>query len=261
MSLKDKIIAFDIDGTLARGNAVPSDYTYQQINRLVKEGYHITLVTGRAIVSSIEIYQKCNLNSVGVFCNGALVYDPITHKKLRDITIPFETINSVLENKELMDKIQDLLIEIDYDTYALTGNGWPNAKVIGDFRKTLPQQPHTMVVMVKDPMYQKDVANIINKGSDYHYRYWSKVGEYYNINFSKKDGVIEMLKYYGKTKDDLIFFGDGENDKELIAYAGLGIAMKNAEEETKKCAKQITKYTNEEDGAIKHLLEMIENEK
>ena len=198
MSIKDKIIAFDIDGTLARGSSVPSDYTYEQINRLVKEGYHITLVTGRAVVSSIDVYRKCNLNIAGVFCNGALVYDPITDTKLRDITIPFEIINEVLDNKELMEKIEDILIEIDYDTYVLTGSGWPNAKFIGDFRKTLPREPHTMVLMVKDPKYQQEVADIINKDKVYHYRYWSKVGEFYNLLFSKKEGIIELLKHYNK---------------------------------------------------------------
>ena len=59
----------------------------------------------------------------------------------------------------------------------------------------------------------------------------------------------------------MIFFGDGENDAELLFYANIGIAMKNAEFAAKICADEITMLTNDEDGAVKHLLKMIEMEK
>lgn len=259
--LKNKIIAFDIDGTLARNNTFPSDFTIQTIQRLIKEGYHITLVTGRNYISMIDIYQKCHLNSVCVLCNGALVYHPTTHEKLKNITIPFAILRNLLQDEGLMDKILDILVEIDDSTYSLTGKGWNNVNFIGDFNQTLPCEPNSLVFMVKDPSFQKEVAEIINRNPDYHYRYWSKIGEFYNVHFSKKEGVEVMLDYYHKTKEDLIFIGDGENDREIMQYAGFSIAMKNADELTKKKANQITKLTNEEDGAILHLLQMIaENE-
>ncbi len=259
-NLKDKIIAFDIDGTLARGNSFLSSFTIQTIQDLVKQGYHITLVTGRSIVSMIDIYQQCHLNSVCVLCNGALVYHPTTKEKLRNVTIPFSILDSLTQNEELMDKIQDILVEIDYNTYSLTGKGWSHCDFIGDFKKTLPSEPNALVIMVKDPSFQKDVAKIINTHPDYHYRYWTSIGEFYNLHFSKKEGVEIMLDYYHKTKDDLIFFGDGENDREIMEYAGLSIAMKNADETTKKSANLVSDYSNEEDGAILYLLKMIANE-
>lgn len=261
MALKDKIIAFDIDGTLARNDSFPSKFTCETIASLVNDGYQIVLVTGRSIVSSIDIYNKCHLNTIAVLCNGALVYDPIKDYKYRNITIPFDVVFDLINNDSLMALIEDILIEIDNDTYALTGKGWPNAKYIGDFKETLKEQPNAMVLMVKDPINQASLANMINlKNANYHYRYWAKIGEYYSVNFSKKEGVEELLKIYHKTKDDLIFFGDGENDKELLSFAGLGIAMKNALDDTKKVASLVTDLTNEEDGAIKYLLDMIAKE-
>ena len=44
MGLKDKIIAFDIDGTLARNSSIPSLYTINEITRLINEGYHINFI-------------------------------------------------------------------------------------------------------------------------------------------------------------------------------------------------------------------------
>lgn len=261
MSIKDKIIAFDIDGTLALNNACVSNFSINHIQNLIKEGYHICLVTGRSIVSSIDIYRQCKMNSLCVLCNGALVYDPVTDHKIRNVTIPYSVVDELTSNQFLMDKIDDLLIEIDYETYALTGKIWKNVNYIGDFKKTLKSEPNAIVVMVKDPSYQQDVANIINQSLDYHYRYWYKQGEFYNIHFSKKEGVEEMLKYYNKTSEDLIFFGDGENDRELLQFAKRGIAMKNADDITKTYANEITDFTNEENGAVLYLLKIIEQEK
>lgn len=262
MALKDKLIAFDIDGTLARSNAFPSDYSYDVITKLVNDGYKIILVTGRSIVSSIEIYKRCHLKEICVLCNGALVYDPIKNIKYRNITIPMQILNDLLANQEIMSMVLDVLVEIDYKSYALTGKGWPNVDIIGDFKKTLPSAPNTMVIMAKDHKYQERIAQLINtSNNDYHYRYWNVVGEFYNLNFSKKEGVDVLLKLYNKSAKDLIFFGDGENDAELLSYANIGIAMKNAEFAAKICADEITMLTNDEDGAVKHLLKMIEMEK
>ena len=236
MRLKDKIIAFDIDGTLARNSSIPSLYTINEITRLINEGYHITLSTGRNIVSSINIYNSCNMKDLCVLCNGAMVYDPINNKKITNVTIPLNVVYELIENKELINYIDDLLIEIDFDTYALTGNVWPNAK------------------------YQENVAKIINTSKDYHYRYWFKQGEFYNLHFSKKEGMEELLKYYNKTNEDLIFFGDGENDKELLEFAGIGVAMKNASDDVKEVADQVSEFDNDNDGAIKHLLKMLERD-
>lgn len=260
MGLKDKIIAFDIDGTLARNSSIPSLYTINEITRLINEGYHITLSTGRNIVSSINIYNSCNMKDLCVLCNGAMVYDPINNKKITNVTIPLNVVYELIENKELINYVDDLLIEIDFDTYALTGNVWPNAKYIGNFKETLKNEPNAIVFFLKDAKYQENVAKIINTSKDYHYRYWFKQGEFYNLNFSKKEGMEELLKYYNKTNEDLIFFGDGENDKELLEFAGIGVAMKNAADDVKEVADQVSEFDNDNDGAIKHLLKMLERD-
>jgi hypothetical protein len=41
--------------------------------------------------------------------------------------------------------------------------------------------------------------------------------------------------------------GDSPNDLDMIRYAGFGVAMGNAVEEVKKCARYITR-SNDDDG-------------
>ena len=51
----------------------------------------------------------------------------------------------------------------------------------------------------------------------------------------------------------MIAIGDGYNDKGMIEYAGLGVAMANASTEVQDAADYIT-YSNEEDG-VAHVVE------
>lgn len=54
----------------------------------------------------------------------------------------------------------------------------------------------------------------------------------------------------------MIACGDGFNDISMIKYAGVGVAMANAQEEVKAAADYIT-VSNDEDGVAKVIYEMI----
>ena len=54
----------------------------------------------------------------------------------------------------------------------------------------------------------------------------------------------------------MIASGDGFNDISMIKYAGVGVAMANAQEEVKAAADYIT-VSNDEDGVAKVIYEMI----
>lgn len=56
-----------------------------------------------------------------------------------------------------------------------------------------------------------------------------------------------LLKKTEIGREEIIAMGDGYNDLSMIKFAGLGIAMGNAQEPVKKAADYITS-SNEEDG-------------
>lgn len=55
------------------------------------------------------------------------------------------------------------------------------------------------------------------------------------------------MKELGNKKEELIAIGDGFNDISMIKYAGLGVAMANAQDIVRQNANFIT-ASNEEDG-------------
>ena len=77
----------------------------------------------------------------------------------------------------------------------------------------------------------------------------------YNIEVNaagvnKGSGLVELGKRLGIEREEIMAFGDGDNDEPMLREAGFGVAMANAEEKVKAAADYIT-GSNEEDGVAK----------
>ena len=68
-------------------------------------------------------------------------------------------------------------------------------------------------------------------------------------NVDKARSLDRMLETVGLTRENTICCGDGFNDMTMIQYAGVGVAMANAQEEVKKSADFITD-SNDDDGIV-----------
>ncbi|WP_411731028.1 HAD-IIB family hydrolase [Paeniglutamicibacter sp.] len=53
-------------------------------------------------------------------------------------------------------------------------------------------------------------------------------GELFRRGISKADGVAVAIERLGISVEDTIAFGDGENDLEMVAFAGLGVAIEGS---------------------------------
>ena len=71
-----------------------------------------------------------------------------------------------------------------------------------------------------------------------------------NSSAGKGNTLAVMLERLGIAPGEAMAFGDGDNDKEMLACVKYGIAMANASEDCKKAAYFVT-ASNEEDGVGK----------
>ena len=72
-------------------------------------------------------------------------------------------------------------------------------------------------------------------------------------NIDKAFSLGKLLKHIGCTEKEMIAGGDGFNDISMIKYAGLGVAMQNAQPQVKESADFIT-LSNDDDG-VAHVIE------
>ena len=60
-------------------------------------------------------------------------------------------------------------------------------------------------------------------------------------------------------RESLAAFGDGFNDKSMLAFAGLGVAMRNAQEAVKAVADCVT-LSNDNEGVAYMVNKLMEEE-
>ena len=72
------------------------------------------------------------------------------------------------------------------------------------------------------------------------------------------DRAIKEVKNYIKNADVLLFLGDGENDIDMLQFAGLGVAMGNASNYVQSKADYVT-LSNEENGIADVIYKKILN--
>ena len=70
---------------------------------------------------------------------------------------------------------------------------------------------------------------------------------------SKASALRYLLDQYQASPEDLIAFGDEQNDIQMLELAGIGYAMKNASDRLIPVADRLTQYSNEEDGVAREL--------
>ena len=72
----------------------------------------------------------------------------------------------------------------------------------------------------------------------------------------KGTGLRDLAAHYGIKRHEIIACGDSNNDEAMLLYAGLPVAMANADDETKSICRYITK-SNNEDGVAHMIYELI----
>ena len=79
-----------------------------------------------------------------------------------------------------------------------------------------------------------------------------------NKDCSKSNALKALCKHLDISPNEVIAFGDGDNDIDMLQFAGLGVAMNNASDYIKSKADYIT-LSNEEDGIADVIYKKILN--
>ena len=73
---------------------------------------------------------------------------------------------------------------------------------------------------------------------------------------SKGESLKEIAKYYDIAMEDVIAFGDEDNDLSMIEAAGVGVVMANGSKAMLRAADYVT-LSNDEDGIADYLEKFV----
>lgn len=260
-----KLVAIDLDGTLLGSDEKIVEKNIDAIKNIRKKGIEVVIATGRCFNGFWWVRQELGLEGFDDYsiCNtGAFVRCNATGKAI--IENPLE--------KEDYKKITSYLGDYDLQVGIFTKDVlYNNEEVVNDgFRKDQDIMKLPRLKFKDFDDIEEKVARINFMGNqdelDKFYEenkealekdYMTMRNETYSLEILKKssgkaNSLKKLCEYLNIDLANVAYFGDGANDVEAIKLAGLGIAMGNAEEETKKAADYVTS-TNDEAGLAEFL--------
>lgn len=240
-----KFIVFDIDGTLLTTEMKFLDSTKQALVSLKEKGHEIIIATGRNFDSAKLIVDELGIDTY-VLCNGSIGY--VRHELAHEVKLSKESIMKLIEiatenNDQIVFQTVDGLRRYFKEpgeslTKAYESLGW----TIPDFDEMYWKQNSIIQAMLfckPEDLYKYDIK-------EFRYVSWHKFGvDVIPKEGSKAKTILKMAEQNGFKREDIIFFGDGMNDIELMEVSGFGVAMGNAETEVKEKAELITDSCNE----------------
>lgn len=269
-----RLIAFDLDGTLLDDHKKISERSLRTLEAAAAKGVILVPATGRIRNAIPKIVMELPSVRYLITLNGAVVWDLEKEERI------YQRIFSKEQSLTLWDYITqfDAMCDI-YENgqgYMEPGNvgmleryvHFPEMiQLVRDTRKVIPSIREYLNglengvekfnMYFEDRKLQAKVKADLNKFP--YLKATTSVINNIEVNHAEADkgrGLTALCQYLGIPKEQVMAFGDGDNDIAMLTAAGCGVAMKNAEPAVKEQADRIAE-SNNEDGLARIVEEYV----
>lgn len=248
-----KAVFFDIDGTLRSFNtkSIPES-NMKCLKKLKEKGIKIFLATGRAPynlgfvrdVVDIEFDGFVTLNGQYCFDNeGNVIYDNYLDKSDIERVLPYLEKNEIACDFTEIDRTylnlkNDVVKKLEEEL-----EGTQKFVVEKDYRRALNNKIYQLIVFV-DENNEKQILEYMPNSKSARWISWFM--DVMPKNGGKNIGISKVIDRYGIKQEEIMSFGDGGNDIDMLKYTKIGVAMGNAGEDVKEAADYITDTVDEE---------------
>lgn len=277
-NMKDiKLIAIDLDDTLLGSDGQISERNILALKKASEKGLTIILATGRMTSCTEPFVDTIGIDCPVVVYNGAMVRDKRTlgRKILFHLPLEIEYSDTVIDycfrNGFCLNLYVDEILysqdNPDTERFRNLYSGRTNAQynLVDDLR-IFRGKRSTKLILITDHK-SEDVA----RTRDYQFEYFTRLfngkvnlfrtdPEYLEIQNKNTDKGIGLGVYatkYKISRDQILAFGNGENDIAMLKYAGTGVAVRNASDTVKKHADFVAEWSNGEDCVARWIEEYI----
>lgn len=262
-----KAVVFDMDGTLLKSDNTLSERTIKAVEALRKTGRKIFLATGRSYDAVHPFLEALAIRTPIVCFNGAAVVDALTghpifshflQECVARYLIRLAKMNNVYyqaynrEGKLIYERI--CKESRFYEKHSgIQGN-------IFDFNDESSLQVYKIVYIgeyddlkiladeVQSKFTTKDIYSVFSM--PYFF-------EVMNPLAGKLAALKEALSSEKLDSREVMVFGDGQNDLEMLQWAHMGVAMENGLKELFKVVSRKTIASNNDDGVARYLEEFF----
>ncbi|MDR7085451.1 Cof subfamily protein (haloacid dehalogenase superfamily) [Aeromicrobium panaciterrae] len=256
MTWRPKLVALDVDGTLVDGDNVMTPAVRETVRAIRESGIETVITTGRAIPGVLNTAALLDFDDAyAIASNGAIVftYNPVEILNL----VTFDASEAV---RRVLEHVPDALVAVEdigvgYRLNKPFPSGEINGKMTVEPVESLISEPVTRVVIRSPEHSQKEFATLVEdlglSDTNYYIGYtaWLDLAP---EGVSKASGLTFLCDRLGIAAADVLAVGDGNNDVEMVKWAGRGVAMSHGPASLLAVADHVT-GTVEEDGLVAEL--------
>jgi Cof subfamily protein (haloacid dehalogenase superfamily) len=237
MSFPYRLAAVDLDGTLLGPDKLISDQNAAAIHRLNENGARVIIASGRRHQNSIRFQRQLQLSGPIIACQGGLIRDGESGNVIEAHFLPQTVAREIAEEAE-ENGVQPIYYHLDHLYVPEGNNRWLDLYEarVGERAETLPSLSQLdgrralKIVWYGDPVVLRKVR------PEMAARYQGKVDslstESENLEFmprgiNKAAALEKVAREFGVPQEQVLAFGDAENDLQMLAWAGMGVAMRH----------------------------------
>ncbi|MBF0710809.1 MULTISPECIES: Cof-type HAD-IIB family hydrolase [unclassified Gemella] len=266
-----KVVVTDIDDTLLDSKGQLSSKTKEVIEKCIEKDIKVILASGRPDFGMMHLVKELSLDKYDNYLlsyNGAKLSNLATGEVIYDKMLDTDRLKFLIKKSQeygldILTYQGDVVLTNKLNPYA----EWEanalrvDLKVEENLLDKIKEKA-AKVIMLDNPETAKENKEKVNLD----------IGDEYEVAMSKpffievndkgisKGAALEFLcKKLGIDRSEMIALGDGLNDLSMIEFAGLGVAMANANQQLKSKADYISK-TNDEDGFAYAVEKFVLNE-
>lgn len=269
-----KLIVFDMDGTLLNEKSQISELTRTTLINIQSRNIPIVFASGRAIGSikaKTSFLEKYWLAQNGyITLNGQITYDSKAEVVTEEPSLAYH------DARRICFQAQDLgltsfIILNDEEIVAINSNNQAASRFIKYSVRDVAIYPSfdaidpnvivniVKVILIQDDHYMDDVIGDLKERLD-DFELMMVAKGFLEINhkgITKGKALQDLVATMKLTADNVLVFGDGENDISMFEFAKYGIAMKNSLGSLKERAFDVCD-SNDNDGVAKYLIETFD---
>ncbi|TDT50727.1 Cof-type HAD-IIB family hydrolase [Fonticella tunisiensis] len=277
--MKYKLVAMDMDGTLLNDNKEVSERTKETLKKAADLGVKLVVCTGR-IFASARIYAGIIGTKAPIIAsNGAYIREKDSERIIYEKYMNPQKVRKLVEMAKkygfkptlfTADTVFAEEISFISANYKKWNESLPEGdrikiEVVNNFDEVIEKNRNRLLkaVIMGDDIdglhkLRREIRETVEVADLSIASSYSNNFEVMEYGVSKGEAVKFLANYFNISSDEVICIGDNENDISMIQYAGLGIAMGNAEDYVKNIADYVTD-TNENDGVAKAIEKFVLN--
>lgn len=269
---KIKVLALDLDGTLTNDQKLVTPRTRAALDAAIGQGVTIVLASGRPTAGIMPLAKELGLDQKGgciLAYNGGAIIDCRTGKTLYQKCLGAQFIPELCAFAAAQDiaivtyNKEGIVTERPEDEWACKESFTTKLPMIKvDDLARYVDYPICKMLLTLNPARRDEVCALAQQ------QFAGRVDLYPSSPFfieavplgvAKDGSLAALLEQMGLTRENLMACGDGLNDRSMISYAGVGVAMQNAEDPVKAVADYVTVADNNHDGVAEAVEKFILN--